>query len=87
VAFFLVERYVPSMSGDDLAEAVAPLGQVAMRARHVWSTLVASEETCLSLFEAADRETVERANAEAAFPFDRVVEALVLGDPRPVKTL
>jgi hypothetical protein len=41
----------------------------------------------LSLFEAADRETVERANAEAAFPFDRVVEALVLGDPRPVKTL
>jgi hypothetical protein len=72
---FLVERYVPSMSGEDLAEAVSRLADGGPAVRHLWTTFVASEETCLSLFEAPDREAVEAANARAGFPFDRVVEA------------
>jgi hypothetical protein len=35
---------------------------------------VAGEETCLSVFEAADAQAVEAANRRAGFDLDRIVE-------------
>jgi muconolactone delta-isomerase len=78
VGVYLVERYVPSMNGEDLAAAVGRLDRTGSMVRHVWTTLVAEEQTCLSLFEADDLSSVEVANLEAAFPFDRVVEATIV---------
>jgi len=47
-----------------------PHGQV----RHLWTILVAAEDTCLSVFEGPDARAVEEANARAGFHLDRVVE-------------
>jgi hypothetical protein len=80
VAFYLVERYVPSMTADELDAAVVRLeGLPAGSARHLWTVLVGDEDTCLSVFEAADAEAVERANTGAGFPVDRVVRVIAFG--------
>ena len=74
VAFYLVERYVPSMTAEELTDAVARLAEMpAAEARHIWTVLVGGEDTCLSLFEAVDAQAVEEANARARFHVDRVV--------------
>jgi hypothetical protein len=74
VAFYLVERYVPSMTAAELAAAVVRLGELpTAEVRHVWTVLVGDEDTCLSVFEATDAAAVEDANARADFHFDRVV--------------
>ena len=74
MAFYLVERYVPSMTPDELAMAVARLDELSGVARHVWTVLVRDEDTCLSVFEASDADAVAAANARANFHLDRVVE-------------
>ncbi len=73
--FFLVERYIPSISSMSVASAARRLvGPVDVPARHLVTILVADEETCLSVFEAADPAAVAVANADAGFPLDRIVE-------------
>ncbi len=75
MAFYLVERYVPSMTAADVAAAATRLGELReARVRHVLTVLILGEDTCLSVFEATDRATVELVNARARFPADRVVE-------------
>jgi len=78
MALFLIERYVPSVSQQELAEEVARLGQLPAGVRHLWTTVVSVEETCLSLFEAPDQESLEAAAIRVRFPFDRIVEAAML---------
>jgi muconolactone delta-isomerase len=79
VAFYLVERYVPSMTAAELAAAMARIGELpGDEVRHVWTVLVRGEDTCLSVFEAPDGGAVEEANARASFHFDRVVEVTPL---------
>ncbi|HXG26664.1 MAG TPA: nickel-binding protein [Candidatus Binatia bacterium] len=81
MAYFLVERFVPSLASQDVGAAVARLdeGGGDRPARHLWTALIATEETCLSLFEAPDPEAVAEINRVAGFDFDRVVEASVFG--------
>lgn len=75
MAFYLVERYVPSMTIAEVTAAAARIAELAGDdVRHVWTVLVSGEDTCLSVFEAHDAAAVEHANARAAFPLDRVVE-------------
>jgi hypothetical protein len=80
---FLVERYLPSVSAADVAAAVQRLhDRRGVPARHLFTVLVAGEETGLSCFAAPDRDRVARTNHEAAFPFDRIVEVTLFGiDP------
>ena len=82
---FLVERYVPSAVPADIEAAVERLaGDDADRTtdvRHLWTALIAVDETCLSLFEASSADAVERANQQAGFPFDRIIEAAVIAAP------
>jgi hypothetical protein len=82
VAFYLVERYVPSMPAADIEAAIARIDLPQAEVRHVWTILVREEDTCLSVFEASNVEAVVQANARAGLPFDRVVEVTpVVGSP------
>lgn len=74
MAFYLVERYVPSMPAVDIQAAIARIDVPQAQVRHVWTILVRDEDTCLSVFEASNAEAVVQATARAGFPFDRVVE-------------
>jgi hypothetical protein len=66
--FFLVERYLPAVSASAVGSAVDRLPRSGDGARHLCTFLVPDEETCLSLFEAANSITSALANefAEAA---------------------
>ena len=82
MAFFLVERYVPSMPAADIHAAIARINVPQAQIRHLWTILVKAEDTCLAVFEASDVEAVVQATAQASFPFDRVVEVTpVVGSP------
>jgi hypothetical protein len=78
VAFYLVERYVPSMPAVDIQAAIARIGMPQAQVRHVWTILVRDEDTCLSIFEASNLEAVVEATSRAGFPVDRVVEVTTL---------
>jgi hypothetical protein len=81
--FFLVERYVPSISSGSVGPAVGRLGESTTdRARHLVSLLVPDEETCLSVFEAPDEAAVQAANDRARFQVDRIVEVEVFPPPQ-----
>ena len=78
--FFLVERYVPSISSGSVESAVQRLNESGDEgARHVVTVLVAGEETCLSVFEAPDIRAVGTANERAHFELDRVIEVELFG--------
>ena len=73
--FFLVERYIPSISSSSVESAAQRLAATTDdSAHHLITLLVAGEETCLSVFEAADVRAVEVANQRAGFDLDRIVE-------------
>jgi hypothetical protein len=75
--YFLVERYLPSI-GEDVEPALARLDEAGDGAvRHLCSLFVRQEETCLSVFEAADAASVADANARARVRLDRIVEVEV----------
>jgi hypothetical protein len=73
--FFLVERYIPSISSSSVESAARRLTETKDdSAHHLITLLVAGEETCLSVFEASDARAVEIANERAGFELDRIVE-------------
>ena len=78
MAFYLVERYVPSMPAADIHAAIARINVPQAQVRHLWTILVRADDTCLSVFEASNVEAVVQATARAGFPFDRVVEVTTL---------
>lgn len=76
--FFLVERYVPSMSAAEVDAATARLdGMADGRTRHLGTLLIPGEDTCLSLFEAPEQVSVETVNSRAEFALHRIVEVVV----------
>ena len=82
VAFYLVERYLPSMTAADLRAALARIDDLPPSpVRHLWTILVSAEDTCLSVFEAPDAEAVTAANTRAGFHLDRVVEVTSVEPP------
>lgn len=82
--FFLVERYVPSISTSSIESAARRLAESNdPSAHHLVTVLVAEEETCLSVFEAADVRAVEAANERVQFQLDRIVEVEVFPETAP----
>jgi len=79
---FLAERYV-STASPELARRDAARVSAASReqtdggtaVRYLGSTLIPSDETCFSLFEAESAEDVRRLLERASLPYDRIVEA------------
>jgi len=83
LSHFVAERYIsaanPEQAHLDAARAsVASQEQTECGAavRYLGSTLIPSDETCFSLFEAPSAEDVRRLLEHASLPYDRVVEAL-----------
>jgi uncharacterized protein DUF4242 len=87
MAFFLAERYVPSMTVADVGAAIDRLDRAVgdEPVRHVLSVLVHGEDTCLSIFEASDPAVIERVAERAGFPLDRIVEATAYPGARPAR--
>jgi Nickel responsive protein SCO4226-like len=74
--FFLVERYAPASGPAAVAAAAQRLPRSADGTRHLGSVVIATEEICLSVFEAPDAGAVAALNDDAGLPIDRIVEAV-----------
>jgi hypothetical protein len=79
---YMVERYIPGITSDELSEAsdrlAAAAGRLAaegLEIRYVGSTFVPEEESCFCRFESASAGGVRRAFEQAGVPFARIVEA------------
>jgi alkanesulfonate monooxygenase SsuD/methylene tetrahydromethanopterin reductase-like flavin-dependent oxidoreductase (luciferase family) len=87
---YLGERYVPvETPNEDVGAAVRriravaeQMGREGIQIRHLCSTLVQADETCLSLFEALEPEAVGEAGRRAGFPQERISEALRVAPTR-----
>jgi len=76
---YLVERYWPGISREQLADAeermrraIRELAQGGMEIRILSSTFIPTEEVVLTLFEAPHEQDVIEANRRSGVPFDRV---------------
>jgi hypothetical protein len=83
--FYLVERYVPGASQDDLAEAAARVASATAQLaadgipiRYLGSSFVPGEETCFCEFEAPSSQAVEWANQRAGVAFAQILPAVRL---------
>jgi len=73
--YFLVERYLPVADVRSVLTATPrPTGSTDAP-RHIGTVLIPSEEICLSVFEAADAQSVAAVTEAAGLPADRIVEA------------
>jgi hypothetical protein len=85
MGFYLVERYLPGASRDDLASAATRIAAVAaqmdaegIRVRYRGSSFIPDEETCFCEFEAPSIDEVEWANERAQVPYARILHAVRL---------
>jgi hypothetical protein len=87
VSHYLVERYLPDRSVDDIAAAIDRLRVVTIEMaaegisiRHLSSAFVPDDEACLCQFEAPSSEALAVANERSAFPFARIVPIVRITD-------
>jgi Protein of unknown function (DUF4242) len=80
---YLVERYLPGLTSDQLAAAAerakrttATMTQEGTPVQYLRSTFIPGEEKCYCLFEGPSAEVVRIANDQAQLPYERIVEAL-----------
>ena len=85
MGLYLVEHKQREMSIDHLNAAQSAAIEMSWRfaaegklARYVRTTLVPSEDRCLTLFEATSAKLVQELHEAAQIPFDRIFEALEL---------
>jgi hypothetical protein len=79
---FVVERYLPGITADELRVNAERLAAVTERLaaagdeiRYLGSTFVPGEESCFCRFEAASPRAIEKACGQARFPYARILEA------------
>ena len=79
---FIVERVVPGMTTELLAEVQRCLSDAAGRAsregepvRYLRCTFVLEQQRCLDLFEAASASAIQRVHDIAQVPFRWIAEA------------
>ncbi len=80
---YMVERYLPGITTDQLSGAAAraksttaQMSEEGTPVRYLRSTFIPGEEKCYCLFEGPSAEAVEEANTRAEIPYERVVEAM-----------
>ena len=83
MAFYLAERYVPSMGPEEVAGAIGRIDEAAAGGpvRHVLSVLVHGEDTCLTILEAPDAGSIGQVTDRAGFRPDRIVEVTAYPGP------
>ena len=82
---FVVERYLPGTSQDELRRSLERLHEATEELRSegipVWylgSTLVPEDEACFCQFEGPSQEAIAEANRRAGTRFDRIVSAVTV---------
>jgi muconolactone delta-isomerase len=82
---FMVERDLPGVKMDQLAEAQKRAIQAGKEltaqgkdVKYIRSMFVPGESRCMCLFEAPNPENVREANERAQVPFTRIVPAMDL---------
>lgn len=88
---FIVERYWPGVTEEQLTQAligsqqvIAQMNRAGIPVRHLRSALLPSEEVVFSLYEGPSVESVREANDRAGIHFDRIVEAIeIAGQAAP----
>ena len=85
---FIVDRVVPGLTADLLAEAQRCLQEAVRRVsdggeavRYLRCTFIPDQERCLDLFEAVSADDVRRVNDIAQVPFRRIGEACEDAEP------
>jgi len=80
---FLVERYLPGVTPDQLMAAAgsakqttAEMTQEGTPVRYLRSTFIPGEDKCFCLFEGPSADSVKTANERAQLPYERIVEAM-----------
>jgi hypothetical protein len=78
---YAVQRNLPGISMEQLAAAqqaaIAASNKISdegTQVRYIRSNFYPADSRCTCLFEATDKQAVERANREASLPFDRIEE-------------
>jgi hypothetical protein len=79
---YVVERYLPGITSEQLAAAAgsaksttAAMTDEGTPVRYLRSTFMPGEEKCFCLFEGPSAEVVREANVRAQIPFERILEA------------
>jgi hypothetical protein len=82
---FVVERYQPAMTPDELAavvdrdrRAAEGMTVAGIPVRHVSIIHVPADESCFSLFEAPSADALRQAQERLGIGFERIVEAVQL---------
>lgn len=82
---YAVQRSLPGITMEQLAAAQQAAIQASKaasdegeRVTYIRSNFYPNDQRCTCLFEAPDREAVEKVNRAALLPFDRVEEVLDL---------
>ena len=82
---FLVERYLPGITPDQLTaaagsakSATAQMTEEGTPVRYLRSTFIPGEDKCFCLFEGPSADAVKTANDRAQIPYERIVEAMHL---------
>ena len=85
MAKYVVERYLPGITPDQLTAAAgsaksttAQMTEEGTPVRYLRSTFIPGEEKCFCLFEGPSAEAVRTANDRAQLPYERIVEAMHL---------
>src|SRR4029453_8743551 len=79
-SLYLVERYLPGATGEDVAAAILrveaathELAAEGIAVRYLGATFVPADEMCFCEFEAPSQAVVEWANERAKVPFARIL--------------
>ena len=82
MAKYLVERYLPKFTNDQLVAAAtraktttAEMSKEGTPIRYLRSFFIPGEDKCFCLFEGPSADVVRQANDRAELPYERVVEA------------
>lgn len=80
---FLVERYLPGLTEEQLGAAsnaaraaTDSMTNEGTPVRYLRSTFIPGEDKCYCLFEGPSAEVVKIANDRAQLPYERIVDAM-----------
>lgn len=76
---YLVERYLPGLTADDLRAQVDQERRLAGLS-HLRTTYLPGDELCFTLVEAPSRRAVSQANEQAEMTYERISEAIEVPD-------
>ena len=86
MATYLVERYFPGRSEEELRSALARVRAASDRmeeegvaVRYLGSLFLPSEEACFCWFEGPSADAVAEANGRALLPFAHITAAVLIG--------